>query len=335
MSKRISRTGIAIGVMSHFLCGCFLTEAWCGMMNRITFGTILWTLLLPVVAAGGFTVPLEKPNGSRPASDLVSVFSPSGEEIGESEARDMVEEAYESVARGVGYSGTERVRVFLPRSEEEFNRLTGGRIPDWGGGCAFPEQGIIVIRASSEGVSRLREILRHELSHVFLRRALGEKQVPRWFEEGVSMMQSGEWRMEHTLRMARAVLLRRIMTLDQIDRVLLFRSSKAQLAYVESYLAVLYFCHLGGREAPQRLIGAMQSGMSFEEAFSQVAGMRASDFSGAWEQYAKDRYDLVLVVVEGPWFWIGMSLLFLGSYLAKRIRTGRVVRTWENEEATR
>ena len=226
-----------------------------------------------------------------------------------------------------------RVHVFLPSSDEEFNRLTGARIPDWGGGCALPERRIIVVRASSEGGGRLREVLRHELAHVFLRQAVGEKGVPRWFDEGMAMMQSGEWRMEQTLRMARAVLLGRLIALDEIGEMLSFRSSKAQLAYVESFLAVLFLCRLGGQDAPRKVVEAMQSGLDFEEALVRVAGARSEDFARAWERYARDRYNLVLVLVEGPWFWMGLSVLFVGIYLTKRYRTKQIVRTWELEEA--
>jgi hypothetical protein len=312
----------------------FFLEAWRDTMKVLKLGFIFLLLLSLAEGEEAGGVVSENPHWSRLTSDRVSVFFRPGYEGPASEASDVVEAVYEEVAMGIGYEGAARVRVFLPPSDEAFNRLTGARIPDWGGGCAFPERGVIVIRASSEGSARLREVLRHELSHVFLRRALGEKRVPRWFDEGVAMRQSGEWRMEQTLRMARAVLLGRMVALDRIGEMLSFRSSKAQLAYVESYLAVLFLCELGGQDAPRKLVRAMRSGLGFEEAFAQVAGIPVEDFSEAWERYAKDRYNLVLVLIEGPWFWMGVSALFLGIYLTKRIRTRRVVRTWEMEEAT-
>ncbi len=298
---------------------------------RIAFVVGLLISLAEGEACGGG--PSENSNWTCLTSGRVSVFFRPGYESLASEASDGVEAVYEEVARGVGYEGAARVRVFLPPSDEAFNRLTGAQIPDWGGGCAFPERGVIVIRASPEGSARLREVLRHELSHVFLRRVLGEKRVPRWFDEGVAMRQSGEWRMEQTLKMARAVFLGRLIPLERIGEILSFQSSKAQLAYVESYLAVLFLCELGGPDAPRQLVRAMRSGSGFEEAFAQVAGMRAEVFYEVWEQYAKKRYNLLLALIEGPWFWIGMSGLFLGIYLTKRIRTRRVVRTWEIEEA--
>ncbi len=302
------------------------------MMKVLKLGFIFWLMVLLAGDGEAGGVLSENQNWSRLTSERVSVFFRPGYEVPASEASDVVEAVYEEVAMGVGYEGAARVRVFLPPSDEAFNRLTGGRIPDWGGGCAFPERGVIVIRASPEGSVRVREVLRHELSHVFLRRALGEKKVPRWFDEGVAMRQSGEWRMEQTLKMARAVLLGRMVALDRIGEMLSFRSSKAQLAYVESYLAVLFLCELGGQDAPRKLIRTMQSGSGFEEAFAQVAGMRTEDFSEAWVRYAKDRYNLVLVLLEGPWFWMGVSVFFLGIYLTKRILTRRVVRTWKMEE---
>ena len=304
-----------------------------GAMKTLKVGLVLCLCMLGSAADGEDRGLLSLPSGSRLTSDRVSIFFRAGHETLAAEAAHVVEEVYDEVARGVGYGGAARVRVFLPSSDEEFNRLTGARIPDWGGGCALPERRIIVVRASSEGGGRLREVLRHELAHVFLRQAVGEKGVPRWFDEGMAMMQSGEWRMEQTLRMARAVLLGRLIALDEIGEMLSFRSSKAQLAYVESFLAVLFLRRLGGQDAPRKVVEAMQSGLDFEEALVRVVGTRSEDFARAWERYAKDRYNLVLVLVEGPWFWMGLSVLFVGIYLTKRHRTKRIVRTWEIEEA--
>lgn len=242
------------------------------------------------------------------------------------------EDAYREAAQVFAYTGDLRVQVFLTSSAEEFRSLTRGRIPDWGRGCAFPDQRVIVLKAFEEDQRSIRETISHELSHVMLHQAVGGQPIPRWFDEGVAMWQAKEWRIGQSMRMAEAVVFHRVISLGEIEHVLSFNTSKAQLAYVESFLSTLFLLQMGGRDVLQRMVKAMEEGQSFERALYRVTGYTPVQFARAWEQYARRRYNVALILIHGPYFWIGMVGLFLLVYGMKRRRNKRKVQEWEQEE---
>ena len=246
--------------------------------------------------------------------------------------RETFEDTYRSTARAFGYRGDLGVQVFLASSAEEFESLTHGRIPDWGRGCAFPGQRVIVLKAFEETLNSVRETIAHELSHVMLHQAVGEQPIPRWFDEGVAMWQAKEWRLGQSIRMAEAVLFRRVIPLGEIEHVLSFDTSKAQLAYVESFLSTLFLLQTRGPDVVKKMITLMGKGAPFERALQRATGYAPAGFARAWEKYARRRYNIALVLIHGPYFWIGIAILFLLAYGMKRWRGRRTLQEWEQEE---
>jgi len=244
----------------------------------------------------------------------------------------VLDREYERVGRGIGYGGDAPVRVFLPTSQEEFERLTQGRIPDWGKGCAFPAHGVVVLQPFDENPAGLRQTLAHEVAHVLLHRAAGGKPIPRWFDEGVAMWYALEWGRAHSFRLGMATLLGRLISLEEIEGVLSFESGRAELAYAESFSAVIFLLGRYGGDSVRRITGLMRKGASFEEAMERVTGIPYGAFLEEWRKHIRGRYHPLVVFTEGPYLWIGITALFLLVYLIRRVRTKRIVREWEEEE---
>lgn len=244
---------------------------------------------------------------------------------------EVLDREYERVGRGVGYEGNVAVRAFLAPSEEVFDELTSGRVPDWGKGCALPAYGVIVLQPSREGPGGLRTTLAHEVSHVLLHRAVGGKPLPRWFDEGVAMWYALEWGRAHSFRLALASLLGRLVPLEEVDEVLSFSSEEAELAYAESFSAVVFLLSRYGGDSVRRITKFMREGDSFREALSRTTGLSYDAFLGEWRSYIRRKYDVVLVLSEGPCLWIGVALLFLLVYMVKRRKAKRTEeeKEWE------
>ncbi len=244
----------------------------------------------------------------------------------------VVEADFPRVAGNIGFQDSLKVRVLLPSTEREFAFLTQGKIPDWGIGCALPAQKSIVLRPSSKMKVDLEELLVHELSHVLLGQAAGQVRVPRWFDEGMAMWQSREWKWGQDFAMNKAVFFRRIIPLNQIDDMLLFSSPQAQLAYSESFLAVVYLIRRGGNDVLPKLVQQMASGKEFSQALFAVCGCSEEEFAADWGEYVKGRFNLVSMLADSVNLWIGILLLLVAVYFIKRYRTGKTVRQWETEE---
>ncbi|HSF38739.1 MAG TPA: hypothetical protein VLT87_03035, partial [Thermoanaerobaculia bacterium] len=64
-------------------------------------------------------------------------------------------------------------------------------VPPWVSGYAYSDRGIVVLlpsRTPSYPDSSLEDLLRHEVAHVLIARASGNRPLPRWFHEGTAMI---------------------------------------------------------------------------------------------------------------------------------------------------
>jgi hypothetical protein len=235
------------------------------------------------------------------------------------------------VARRLGGIVEIPMAVYLAASEGEFQALTQGRIPHWGVGCAFPEEGIVVLRKLPGRPDELLRTARHEICHVLLHHAVPGR-VPVWFNEGVAMWAAQEWRFRQSTEVFYAMFSGGLVPLAEIDRVLSFSSPRARLAYTESLLAVIYLIHLGGPDAVGGIVSELTSGTSFEVALYRVTEYTPRRFEKSWADYVRGRFSLTSLLIAPEALWFYLALLFLAVYAAVRIRNRRVVQRWEAED---
>jgi len=234
----------------------------------------------------------------------------------------------EVVRKKLGHIAPIPVTVYLAPSQSDFDALTHGRLPHWSAAVAMPVSRTIVLKAGN--FERRTQTIQHELSHVLLYGAVGR--VPVWFNEGVAMWVSHEWRLQHTASVLYAVLSGGLIPLSEIDSVLQFPSVKADLAYTESLLAVLYIIRLGGENAIVAMVSELSHGAPFDVALFRVTEKTPYEFEGAWQDYVSGRFSLAALLVSPDSLWGYLVLLFLMASVAVRLRNRAKLRRWEAEE---
>jgi hypothetical protein len=234
----------------------------------------------------------------------------------------------EVVRKKLGHISALPITVYLAPSQNAFDVLTQGRLPHWSAAVAMPASGTIVLKAGQ--FERQTQTIQHELSHVLLYGAVGR--VPVWFNEGVAMWVSHEWRLQHTASVLYAVLSGGLIPLSEIDSVLQFPSVKADLAYTESLLAVLYIIRLGGENAIVAVISELSHGAPFDVALFRVTEKTPYEFEGAWQDYVSGRFSLTVLLVSPDSLWGYLVLLFGVAYVAVRRRNRKKLRRWEEED---
>ena len=265
-------------------------------------------------------------------SDHAEVLFQGRYRIAAEKVRVLTETAYLTVTEALDIAPTGRVRVFLSSSGEEFDALTDGAIPEWGAACAFPGRATVVLRYPIRGGRRLEEIVTHEVTHVVLGGVLGTYRPPRWFDEGLAVWLSGEWKIRETVGMSWAVLTHNVIPLREIERVLSFPSSDARRAYAESFLAVEYLVQLGGADVLGEIVRRMASGATFDRALRVSTGYSHAQFEQAWGAYLGRRFGLFSLLWEWPNLWLLILGLAVVAYIAMKLRTRRILKEWEEEE---
>jgi hypothetical protein len=184
------------------------------------------------------------------------------------------------------------VSVYLASSDAEFARVAGSSIPDWGAGVALIEKNVIIIKSPKfirVGKS-FRELLGHELTHIMLYRAAGEKWLPRWIHEGLAMKISGEWNIGQDILVARAAWTGSLVQLQRLEGLSIFNGARANLAYTESYLAVSSLVSGKDRYVLADLLSLYRNTGDFQSSFKTVVGEDYSQWISDWYDMTSTRY---------------------------------------------
>ena len=238
---------------------------------------------------------------------------------------------HSTVARKFGGGFDTPVQVYLAPSEAAFRELTRGQIPHWGAGCAFPSEGIVVLRRLSS-YSRLRQVAHHELAHILLH-SLMPGTVPVWFHEGASMWASHEWRLHQSLETMYAGLVGGLHSLQSIDHLLSLPASRANLAYTQSLLAVIHLVRLGGTDAVAKVVEVVGTGVPFSAALQHASGLSPEAFEASLNEFVRGRFSLAAVATAPEALWTYVAFGFLLVVIGVRRRTRTRVREWEEEDS--
>jgi hypothetical protein len=242
--------------------------------------------------------------------------------------------AARSVAQELRLTAPAVVEVVLA-DHRTFRRWSGGFLPEWGVGYASWPTGPIVIDVDSvlQGEKTLDEVLRHEISHVYLGQKAPHAGWPRWFVEGVAQWQAGEWRFLDTLSLVRAGTVGTLPRLDRIGQDFPAGGRPAQLAYLVSLRALLEIderlSDAGGWGA---LVEAASSSGRFDLAFRELLGMSPADFAVELGNELDVKFGWLAAIANVATLFTAMTLLFLAGVGRAYWRKNRRLAEMEREE---
>jgi hypothetical protein len=230
----------------------------------------------------------------------------------------------------------DKLRIILCSTTEQFAVHAGKYGKARVGGVAKSEEGLIVLKAPR--LQRLRgeywNVLTHELAHILIARNTDVFNVPRWLNEGVAMMLSGDWSSwTNTFSVGWMQMNGRILPLWYLDMA--FEEPGHETVFSEAYsqgLDMTKFLrkHLG-EEKFWALIRGMKS-LPFEEAIVAHGGMSPGEFYEAWRGTLW-KTALATSILSGFTGFQLATILVLLAYWRLRRKNKRILRRWEMEES--
>ena len=201
-----------------------------------------------------------------------------------------------------------RIVYYTKKSDENFDNV----LPEWGGGGAIGGNLIVIPTAFKPFLEQsFGQITLHELVHAVLARAYPGVAIPRWFHEGVAMTLSGELGFQENVVVSAAIFTGSLMSLASIDSVNSYGRNRADLAYCQSHLAVLFLIDQYGMEVvPDLLIMARKTG-SFWNGVHAALSLTPPEFEGLYRKDISSRFQLAFVFADYYVFWVAIALLFL------------------------
>ena len=287
-------------------------------------------ILIPCLILSG-TLPLE--GWQRLENGQLELYHRPEDAFWGAKVMDMAQEASLKISRHLGLFSSPPVHIVLAADMQEFTLMTQGQIPDWGIAAADPGRGIVYLKSprfSGEG-SDLANTITHEISHVILYKAAGNRSLPRWFDEGFAQMESHESSFHGSVLLARQVFAGQIFALQDIDDVLTFRKDKAAMSYQMSLSAVVFLRQLCEPDGFYPFIHTLNRGGTMDEAIRAGTGLDLRTFENEWSEYIRKKYRWYLLMDFPVLFSITIIILFILALFVRHQRNEERLRSWKEE----
>ncbi len=258
------------------------------------------------------------------SSGSVRVHFPEGYKALAERAADEVEKGKARVSEVLGFDYTSLMDVYLARNAYEFNNLLStigtGRVHEWAAAVAIPSMSAIIIKIESlraVGAGDVRQTIRHEIVHLFLR----DYPVPLWLNEGLAEFASGRVLTDEEERfLLRTARGRGLFPLDAISSSFPRDAGDARLAYIQSCEFARFLYAELGSDAVRMVLQRMKVSGTAQDAFESVTGRPVG---ALFEQYASGlskRHSFIRDVFTGLGLYGWMALLVIVVFIVTVIR---------------
>jgi len=248
------------------------------------------------------------------------------------------EEFRSHLSEDLGQPVLDHVVVRVARSPEEMADLApeGHGVPPYAAGVAYLPAHVIVLTLREPvtwDAPDLSTLLRHELTHVALADAVSDHHVPRWFNEGLAIRESGEVSWARSRTLWDASLSRRLLPLEALDEGFPADRYDVNIAYAESADFVNFLMRDADRARFGSLVERVRGGADFTRALEDAYGTDMRKLEYEWREAVGRRFGLVPMLTGGGVLWTLIVGLAAAAWFKKRLRASAKLAQWAREEA--
>ncbi|MDB4995015.1 MAG: hypothetical protein JWM74_2447 [Myxococcaceae bacterium] len=245
----------------------------------------------------------------------------------------------EKIANDLGQPVLDHVELRVARTASEMATLAPEDLPPpaYASGVAYPPLHLMLLTLESPDAGQdapdIEEVFRHELVHVALEDAVLGQHVPRWFNEGLAVHESGESRFARTKTLWDATLAKTILPLSDLDQGFPRDRYEVNIAYAESADFVRFLLRDADRARFTSLIERVRQGTSFDRALTDAYGTDVRKLEYQWREELGKRYTMLPIITGGSLIWVFLFFAMIYGYIKRRRRAKATLDRWEIEEA--
>jgi hypothetical protein len=242
------------------------------------------------------------------------------------------------LAVDLGQPVLDHVRMRIARDPEQMAALApiGAPTFSYASGMAYPSLGVALLSLKaprSWEATELTTLSRHELMHLALNDAIAGHTVPRWFDEGLAIHESGEQWTERLGTLWQAALAKTLLSFSDLDRGFVADSGEVNVAYAESADVVRFLMRDDDRARFGSLIQRLRSGTAFDRALGDAYDTDLRKLEYEWRSEVSHRFGVLPLLTGGGALW-GLIVVLAGVAFVKRRRRAKAkLAQWAREEA--
>jgi hypothetical protein len=237
----------------------------------------------------------------------------------------------------LGQPVLDHVLMRVARDPEQMNALAPVGSPPFGyaSAMAYPSMRLALLSLKAPHTWEATDLVtlsRHELMHLALNDAIGDHHVPRWFDEGLAIHESGEQWTERLGTLWQATLAKTLLSFADLDRGFA-EGSDVGVAYAESADVVRFLMRDDDRARFGSLVQRLRAGTPFDRAVGDAYDTDLRKLEYEWRTDVSHRFGVVPLLTGGGALW-GLIVVLAGAAYVKRRRRARTkLEQWEREEA--
>lgn len=227
------------------------------------------------------------------------------------------------------------IHVYVAPDNETFRALQPGAPPRWADATAWPELGVVFLRApqAREGgdPETLEQVLEHELVHILVGRAFAPSDPPAWLQEGAAQLLANQLGPDEAQILARGARSGWI-NLDAIEHRFPVDPRRAELAYAESADFLAYLIQTGGPDVLPELIARSRAGGSIRQVVYQSTGLFLEDAEQDWRDRHRSLSIQLAALANLDWLWGVGAIVLVVAGIRRRRALKRRLEEMEDED---
>jgi hypothetical protein len=157
--------------------------------------------------------------------------------------------------------------------------------------------------------------------------------VPRWFDEGLAIYESGEGRFARFRALWDATLSGSLLPLSDLDRSFPSDRYEVSIAYAESADFVQFLMRDADRARYGSLVQRVRAGAGFGRALEDAYGTDVRKLEYEWREERQRRFGVTPLLTGSGLIWIVVVGLAGAAWWKRRRRARSKLEEWAREEA--
>ena len=225
--------------------------------------------------------------------------------------------------------------IYITSNMDDFYEKSKGPVPEWGIAVAKlnPDRAIL----KSPGIAnisftRMKEVIIHELNHIYMFRIPNYYSMPSWFKEGMAMAGSNEFSLLHKIEISKAYWQNKTIPLQRLRNMSIHNKGKIKLAYGESAAAIEALQYYYGEDTPLNILDEMRNGKEFGEALESSINEEYIEFQIKFEIYLEENYNWVFLLRSAKYIYVIMPVILVLGFIYRTHRNKLKLKQWKIEE---